>query len=155
VTISNAGLGGIGFDASPDIFVNPSANGGKGGSISLTTTHPNGPVVFAGSGLVANAQGGDSDGGSITINASRLEMTKTSKLNFSGRGGGTGSGGTVLISTTSSKASSLVVGGGNGQISADARGGLTFAGDGGNITIASSKALAVDGGSLEVVSDGD
>jgi fibronectin-binding autotransporter adhesin len=128
-----------------------SANGGKGGEITLKAA--NGPVAFSNGGaLSANAGGGNFAGGTIAITGTSVNSGGASALNLTANGSGTGNGGSLVLTTTSNTIGDVNLGSGAGAVKLAALSGAGATGNGGAITVNAARNLIADGTQILVTS---
>jgi hypothetical protein len=128
-----------------------SANGGKGGEITLKSA--DGPVAFSnGSALSANAGGGSFAGGTIAITGTSVTSGGASALNLTANGSGTGNGGSLVLTTTSNTIGDVNLGSGAGAVKLAALSGTGATGNGGAITVNAARNLIADGTQILVTS---
>jgi len=132
------------------IFINASAGGGNGGSISLVA--PSGDISFSSDGLSADAVAGPGvgsfNGGEITITAGgQIIGPKNLPLLLSAISGNVGNGGIINVQSNDvSNFGSLTVGTafGNLEFVATGKGFMSRPGNGGTVSVSAARGLTVD-----------
>ncbi|MBX9879478.1 MAG: hypothetical protein K2Y22_13540 [Candidatus Obscuribacterales bacterium] len=152
IAIRNNGSGGITLPSIANISVNPSGQGGAGGTLQFTATQSTAVLSLPNGTFSVNAIGtGDFNAGKIIINVGQVSVGSGAPLLLAANATGAGAGGTVSVTTTNSTSlGALTIGSASQNLQISAFGGAVGTDSSGTaiangqITLSAANALNIN-----------
>ena len=121
---------------------NQSGASGIGGTVLLRATS----IVLDTGAQISSDGTGNGSGGSIVLDASKIQATAVTSVPISSNGAGIGAGGLISLTADDASQGNVTIGGVAASMSISATGGSagSVSGDGGSVNITAGKALIID-----------